>query len=79
VALDIGIVGAGINGMCTAWLLAQDGHKVTVYERNTPMSATSSASSKLLHGGCVTLKIWSSGSSKKPCKSATPGFNVPHT
>lgn len=55
-ALDIGIVGAGINGMCTAWLLAQDGHKVTVYERNTPMSATSSASSKLLHGGLRYLE-----------------------
>lgn len=54
--LDIGIVGAGINGMCTAWLLAQDGHKVTVYERNTPMSATSSASSKLLHGGLRYLE-----------------------
>jgi glycerol-3-phosphate dehydrogenase len=55
-SLDIGIVGAGINGMCTAWLLAQDGHKVTVYERNTPMSATSSASSKLLHGGLRYLE-----------------------
>jgi glycerol-3-phosphate dehydrogenase len=56
VSLDLGIVGAGINGMCTAWLLAQDGHKVTVYERNAPMSATSSASSKLLHGGLRYLE-----------------------
>ncbi|MEY3611983.1 MAG: hypothetical protein RJB14_1705 [Pseudomonadota bacterium] len=55
-SLDIGIVGAGINGMCTAWLLAQDGHKVTVYERSAPMSATSSASSKLLHGGLRYLE-----------------------
>jgi glycerol-3-phosphate dehydrogenase len=52
-SLDIGVVGAGINGMCTAWLLAQDGHKVTVYERNTPMSETSS---KLLHGGLRYLE-----------------------
>ncbi len=55
-SLDIGIVGAGINGMCTAWLLAQDGHKVTVYERDMPMAATSSASSKLLHGGIRYLE-----------------------
>lgn len=54
--LDIGIVGGGINGMCAAWLLAEDGHQVTVYERDVPMSATSSASSKLLHGGLRYLE-----------------------
>jgi len=54
--LDIGIVGAGINGMCSAWLLAQDGHRVTVYEQQAPMAATSSASSKLLHGGLRYLE-----------------------
>lgn len=54
--LSIGIVGGGINGMCTAWQLAQAGHAVTVYERNTPMSGTSSASSKLLHGGLRYLE-----------------------
>lgn len=54
--LSIGIVGGGINGMCTAWQLAQAGHCVTVYERNTPMSGTSSASSKLLHGGLRYLE-----------------------
>jgi glycerol-3-phosphate dehydrogenase len=56
IKLDIGVVGAGINGMCTAWVLAQEGHKVTVYERDRPMSATSSASSKLLHGGLRYLE-----------------------
>jgi glycerol-3-phosphate dehydrogenase len=55
-ALSIGIVGGGINGMCTAWQLAQAGHAVRVYERNTPMSGTSSASSKLLHGGLRYLE-----------------------
>jgi glycerol-3-phosphate dehydrogenase len=54
--LSIGIVGGGINGMCTAWQLAKAGHAVTVYERNTPMSGTSSASSKLLHGGLRYLE-----------------------
>ena len=42
--------------MCAAWLLAEGGHKVTVYERDVPMSATSSASSKLLHGGLRYLE-----------------------
>lgn len=55
-ALSIGIVGGGINGMCIAWQLAKVGHAVTVYERNTPMSGTSSASSKLLHGGLRYLE-----------------------
>ncbi len=56
ISLDIGIVGAGINGMCTVQLLAQGGHKLTVYERDMPMAATSSTSSKLLHGGLRYLK-----------------------
>lgn len=54
--LSIGIVGGGINGMCTAWQLAKTGHSVTVYERSTPMSGTSSSSSKLLHGGLRYLE-----------------------
>lgn len=56
---DIGIVGGGINGMCTAWVLAQRGHRVTVYERDTIMGATSRASSKLLHGGLRYLETGS--------------------
>lgn len=55
-SLDIGIVGGGINGMASAWVLAKAGHKVTVYEQSTLMSATSSASSKLLHGGLRYLE-----------------------
>jgi glycerol-3-phosphate dehydrogenase len=52
----VGIVGGGINGMCIAWQLAQAGHQVTVFEQNTVMSGTSSASSKLLHGGLRYLE-----------------------
>lgn len=54
--MDIGIVGGGINGLCCAWQLAKLGHKVPIYERDTLMKATSSASSKLLHGGLRYLE-----------------------
>jgi glycerol-3-phosphate dehydrogenase len=54
--LDIGIVGGGINGLCSAWMLARNGHTVTLYERNEIMSATSCSSSKLLHGGLRYLE-----------------------
>ncbi|MBU1962818.1 MAG: FAD-dependent oxidoreductase [Gammaproteobacteria bacterium] len=54
--MDIGIVGGGINGLCTAWLLAEQGHQVTVYERGAVMGATSGVSSKLLHGGLRYLE-----------------------
>jgi len=54
--MDIGIVGGGINGLCTAWRLASRGHQVTLYERNGLMEATSVASSKLLHGGLRYLE-----------------------
>lgn len=54
--MDIGIVGGGINGLCCAWQLAKQGHQVQLYERDTLMNATSSASSKLLHGGLRYLE-----------------------
>ena len=54
--MHIGIVGGGINGLCCAWVLAQAGHEVDLYERNTLASQTSRASSKLLHGGLRYLE-----------------------
>lgn len=54
--MDIGIAGGGINGLCCAWVLAEQGHKVSLYERDHLMAATSSASSKLLHGGLRYLE-----------------------
>jgi len=54
--MNIGIVGGGINGLCCAWKLLSKGHKVTLYERDKLMNATSSASSKLLHGGLRYLE-----------------------
>lgn len=54
--MNIGIVGGGINGLCCAWQLAEQGHRVDLYERDTIMNATSRASSKMLHGGLRYLE-----------------------
>lgn len=54
--MDIGIAGGGINGLCCAWVLQQQGHRVVLYERDQLAAATSSASSKLLHGGLRYLE-----------------------
>ena len=54
--MNIAIIGAGINGLCIGWELAQAGHRVTLYERDTVVAHTSSASSKLLHGGLRYLE-----------------------
>jgi len=54
--MEVGIIGGGINGLCCAWLLQQQGHTVQLYERDRLMAATSSRSSKLLHGGLRYLE-----------------------
>lgn len=53
---NIAIIGGGINGVMSAWALAKRGHRVTLMERDTLMSHTSSASTKLLHGGLRYLE-----------------------
>lgn len=54
--MRIAIIGGGINGVMVAWTLAASGHKVDLYERGQLMCATSSASTKLLHGGIRYLE-----------------------
>lgn len=54
--MQIAVVGGGINGLSSAWQLALAGHQVTLFERDGLMQATSSASSKLLHGGLRYLE-----------------------
>ena len=54
--MKIAVIGGGINGVMTAWELCKHHHDVTLFEKNTLMSQTSSASSKLLHGGLRYLE-----------------------
>jgi glycerol-3-phosphate dehydrogenase len=50
------VIGGGINGVMTAWALKARGWEVTLFEQSTVMSGTSSASTKLLHGGLRYLE-----------------------
>jgi glycerol-3-phosphate dehydrogenase len=45
------VIGAGAIGAATAWLAAESGASVAIVDRGDVAGATSSASSKLLHGG----------------------------
>jgi len=54
--MKVAVVGGGINGLCTAWELAAKGHEVSLFERDELLGKTSSASSKLLHGGIRYLE-----------------------
>lgn len=52
----IAIIGGGINGLFTSWLLAKNGYKIDLYEEGKILGQTSSSSSKLLHGGIRYLE-----------------------
>ena len=54
--MKVGVVGGGINGVMSAWALALKGCSVDLFERGQLMGATSSASTKLLHGGLRYLE-----------------------
>lgn len=48
---DIVVIGGGITGACVAYEAATQGLKVALLEKNDFSAGTSSASSKLIHGG----------------------------
>jgi glycerol-3-phosphate dehydrogenase len=54
--VKVAVVGGGINGVMSAWALALKGCSVDLFERGRLMGATSSASTKLLHGGLRYLE-----------------------
>lgn len=54
--LSVAVIGGGINGVMTAWELARRGFVVELFEKDRLMSATSRASTKMLHGGLRYLE-----------------------
>ena len=50
-AKRIAVVGAGVNGVSIATACASLGHQVQLFDESTPFDQTSSASSRMLHGG----------------------------
>jgi glycerol-3-phosphate dehydrogenase len=54
--MRIAVVGGGINGVMAASSLRATGNDVVLFERHRLMGATSSASTKLLHGGLRYLE-----------------------
>ncbi|MBM5808592.1 MAG: FAD-dependent oxidoreductase, partial [Cyanobacteria bacterium M_surface_9_m1_291] len=53
---QVAVVGGGINGLCIAWQLSKRGWAVELFERGRCLTQTSSASTKLLHGGLRYLE-----------------------
>ena len=54
---DIVVVGGGIIGTGVAWIAARAGLRVALFERDDLAAWTSSASSKLIHGGLRYLRM----------------------
>jgi glycerol-3-phosphate dehydrogenase len=54
----IAVVGGGINGSGIAWELVRRGYDVTLYDRGKVGGETSSATSKLIHGGLRYLETF---------------------
>src|ERR1700754_4302889 len=56
--VDLLVIGGGINGAGIARDAAGRGHKVVLVEQSDLASATSSASTKLIHGGLRYLELY---------------------
>ena len=76
---DICIIGGGINGCGIARDAAGRGYKVLLLEKGDLASATSSASTKLIHGGLRYLEQYQFGLVKKALKERDILLNLaPH-
>lgn len=54
--MQVAVVGGGINGAGIAWELARKAYDVTLFERGAFGAQTSSATTKLIHGGLRYLE-----------------------
>ncbi|HEU4523037.1 MAG TPA: glycerol-3-phosphate dehydrogenase/oxidase [Thermoanaerobaculia bacterium] len=57
----IAVVGGGINGAGTAWELVRRGYAVTLFEKDRCGEQTSSATTKMIHGGLRYLEHFQFG------------------
>ena len=55
-SVKIAVIGGGINGAGVAWELARKGYPVTLFERGRCGAQTSSATTKMIHGGLRYLE-----------------------
>lgn len=53
---DIAVIGGGINGCGIAWELVRRGYRVVLYEKGVCGAQTSSATTKMIHGGLRYLE-----------------------
>lgn len=58
---DLAVIGGGISGACVAYEAASRGLSVALFEKNDFGGATSSATSKLIHGGLRYLNYFEFG------------------
>ncbi len=54
--MKIAVIGGGINGAGVTWELARKGYDVTLFERGRCGAQTSSATTKMIHGGLRYLE-----------------------
>ena len=54
--MQVAVIGGGINGAGIAWELARKSYNVTLYEKGAFGAQTSSATTKLIHGGLRYLE-----------------------
>ena len=54
--MKIAVAGGGINGSGVTWELARKGYEVTLFERGRCGAQTSSATTKMIHGGLRYLE-----------------------
>jgi len=54
--IRVAVIGAGVNGVCSAIKLAEAGYSVKVFEKGKAFSETSSKSSRMFHGGIRYLE-----------------------
>ena len=54
--IRVAVIGAGVNGVCSAIKLAEAGYSVNVFDKGKAFSETSSKSSRMFHGGIRYLE-----------------------